>query len=130
MVIDHIGYAVKNIERAKNSFEELGFHFDRIIDDTDRNVRIVFGQNSSYRVEIVAPMDRTKESPVDSYLKKTGPAPYHICYCSDNLESDIEVLRSKGFRTVIEPKEAIAFGGKKVVFMISLSLGLIELVEM
>ena len=44
MKIDHIGYAVKRIDKAVESFELLGFMFGDIVDDLERNVRIRFGE--------------------------------------------------------------------------------------
>jgi len=80
MKIDHIGYAVKRIDRAMSSFEKLGFCFGPIIDDIDRNIRIAFGEKDGYRIELVCPLDKKKESPVDQYLSNASGTPYHICY--------------------------------------------------
>lgn len=129
MTIDHIGYAVKRIDRAVKAFEELGFTFEPVIDDTDRNVQISFGEKDGYRIELVCPLDKTKESPVDLYLSKIGPTPYHICYRTSDFDSDSKCLKKQGFRTVVEPARAVAFGGKKVEFLMNLGIGLIEIVE-
>lgn len=129
MVIDHIGYAVKKIDKAKSSFEMLGYVFGDTIEDYDRNILISFGEKDGYRIELVQPLDKKKESPVDAYLSKVGPTPYHICYVSDSFEKDIEGLKEQGFRVIIEPVKAIAFGGKKVVFLMNLGIGLMEIVE-
>lgn len=127
MNIDHIGYAVNNIDKAKKSMEALGYHFDETIEDYERGVVISFGELDDYRVELVAPMhDR---SPVDMYLAKTGPAPYHICYKSADIETDIENLTKQRFKIYIPPTPAVAFGGRRVAFMYSLAVGLIELLE-
>lgn len=129
MKVDHIGYAVKKIEKAIESFKILGYQFEEIIDDTTRNIKICFGIKDGYRVELIQPMDRTKESPVDTYLSKIGATAYHICYVSDEFEKDIDDLKSKGFKVVISPQEAVAFKNKRVVFMVNLTIGLIEIVE-
>ena len=129
MKIDHIGYAVKNIEKAIAGFEALGYQFEPVVPDEDRNVYISFGENDGYRVELIAPMDKSKESPVDGVLSKNGAAAYHICYKSANLEEEIEKLQKERFRVVINPAPAVAFGGKRVVFMMNLSVGLLEIVE-
>ncbi len=129
MKIDHIGYAVKKLDRAVTAFEALGFEFEDEINDADRNIIIRFGCNDGCRIELVTPLDKEKESPVDGFLAKTGPTPYHICYISDDLEGDMVTLASKGFRVTKEPAPAIAFGGKRVVFMMNLGVGLIEIVE-
>ena len=129
MRIDHIGYAVRRLDRAMDALKTLGFRFEPPLDDTARNVRLVFGENDAYRVELVCPLDRAKPSPVDGYLGKTGPAPYHICYRTGNLERAVEDLRAQGFRVVIPPEKAVAFEGRRVVFLMSLHAGLLEIVE-
>ena len=129
MKIDHIGYAVKRIDRAQSAFEMMGFVFKPVIDDTDRNVKLCFGEKDGYCIELVAPLDKKKASPVDEYLSKTPGTPYHICYESDDLDREIEILGQQGFKVVIEPEPAIAFGGKRVVFMMHIGFGLMEIVE-
>lgn len=55
--------------------------------------------------------------------------PYHICYRSSDIERDIAMLNESRFRTVIPLAPAVAFGGKRVVFLYSLNIGLVEIVE-
>ena len=130
MKINHIGYAVKRIERAITSFEKLGFGFEQIIDDTDRNVRLAFGNKDGYRIELVSPLDAKVDSPVDQYLGNSVGMPYHICYESDDLDNEIEELKKQGFKVILEPKPAVAFNGKRVVFLINIGFGLMEIVEL
>ena len=127
MTVDHIGYAVKNIELAKKNMEALGYIFEQTIEDIDRNIYIAFGTLEGYRIELVSPI--SEGSPVDIYLSKNGPIPYHICYKSTNIEADIEKLKSNRYRVTVPLAPAIAFGNKRVVFMYSLSVGVIEIVE-
>ena len=129
MTIDHIGYAVKKIDAAIRSFEDLGYQFEPIISDTDRNIKIAFGEKDGYRIELVTPLDKTMPSPVDIYLSKIGPTPYHICYQSEDLESDIEQLRKLKYIVINEPKPAIAFNNKRVAFLMCIGFGLIEIVD-
>lgn len=129
MKIDHIGYAVKRIDRAITAFQKLGYEFEPAIDDKDRNVKLAFGSKDGYRIELVAPLDKKLESPVDQYLSNAVGTPYHICYESDNLDAEIEELKAQGNKVVIEPRPAVAFGGRKVVFMMNIGFGLMEIVE-
>lgn len=129
MKIDHIGYAVKRMDRAIGSFEKLGFCFGPITDDRNRNVKIAFGNKEGYRIELIAPLNKGLESPVDQYLSNVSGTPYHICYQSSCFDSEIEELKKQGFKVIIDPEPAVAFGGKRVVFMMSLGLGLMEIVE-
>lgn len=129
MRIDHIGYAVKRIDRALDAFKALGFVFETVIDDVDRNIKLVFGEKDGYRIELVSPLDKKVKSPVDQYLSNAVGTPYHICYQSDELDRDVEELKKQGLKVVIEPKTAIAFGGRRIVFMMNIGFGLMELVE-
>lgn len=128
MRIDHIGYAVKNIEKARIAFEELGFTFDELVNDNDRNIFIQFGSNDGYCIELVSP-NGAGESPADYFLGKVGSTPYHICYKSDDIETDIRKLESERFKVVVPLAPAVAFGGKRVVFMMHRALGMMEIVE-
>ena len=127
MKVDHIGYAVKDIEKAKKTMENLGFIFGNIIEDSDRNIDLCFGELDGYCIELVAP--KNEKAPINMYLSKIGPTPYRICYKSDTIEKDIEQLKANRFKVSIPLAPAIAFGNKRVVFMYSLSVGLIEIVE-
>lgn len=127
MRVDHIGYAVKNMKKARETMEMLGFAFGEVFEDAERNIDISFGIMDGYRVELVAPRDGG--SLIDSYLQKNGSIPYHICYRSDQIEEDIQKLLANRFRISVPLASAVAFGGKRVVFLYSLSIGLIEIVE-
>ena len=129
MKIAHIGYAVKRIDRAQSSFEKIGFVFEPVINDNDRNVKLAFGTKDGYRIELVSPLDKSLESPVDQYLSNSIGTPYHICYESEDFENDLENLKNQGYKVIIEPKPAIAFGGKRVVFLMNIGFGLMEIVE-
>ena len=129
MKIDHIGYAVKKIDRAIDAFKGLGFKFSEIIDDTDRNVKLALGDKDGYRVELVSPLDKEKPSPVNQYISGTPGTPYHICYSSNDFENDLEALKRQGYKIIIEPKPAVAFGGNRVAFLMNIGFGLMEIVE-
>ena len=127
MKIDHIGYAVKNMDKARKSLESIGYVFDEVVKDIDRNIYIAFGEMDGYRIELVSPI--STGSPVDMQLSRLGPTPYHICYKSTDIEADIKHLQSNRFKVSIPLAPAVAFGNKRVVLMYSPSVDLIEIVE-
>ena len=129
MKIDHIGYAVKRIDRAITAFQKLGYEFEPVIEEIDRNVKLAFGIKDGYRIELVAPLDKKSESPVDQYLSNAVGTPYHICYESGNFDTELEELVKQGYKVVIEPRPAVAFGNRRVVFMVNIGFGLMEIVE-
>ncbi len=127
MIIDHIGYAVEDVDDGKKALEALGFSFEPVVEDSDRGIRIAFGKHGEYRVELVAPM--RENSPVSALLKKVGSTPYHFCYASDNIETDVAELVNRRFKVLIPPAPAVAFDGRRVVFLYSLAIGIVEIVE-
>ena len=51
--IDHIGYAVKDINAAVAAFEMFGYMFGELVNDDARNVIAVMGQLGSTKVELL-----------------------------------------------------------------------------
>ena len=127
--VDHIGYAVNDMEKAVKKFLLLGYQlYGGGIDDNERQVRIQFLVDANgTRVELVAPLDG--ESPIDNWIEKNGNSPYHICCESGNIESDTETLKANGFIMVHKISPAPAMGGRRVAFLYSMETGLFELVE-
>lgn len=128
MKIHHIGYLVKNIDKAKAGFEDMGYEaVSDITHDEIRGVDIMFMENDGYCIELVSPY--TKDSITAGLMKTHRNSPYHICYEVDDIEKMAEEFRNKGFITMDEPTAAPAFSGKRVCFLLSSKIGMIELVE-
>lgn len=128
MKIHHVGYLVKKINRAVEAFLKLGYkQKTNVVVDEDRKIDICFMTKDGYCIELVSP--RCKDSVVYSLQKKYGNSPYHICYISKHMEMDVEKLCNQGYVKYDEPREAIAFSGNKVCFLIHPYLGMVELLE-
>jgi methylmalonyl-CoA/ethylmalonyl-CoA epimerase len=97
-----------------------------LIEDINRNFCIQFGEMGGYRVELVSPLNREYSPLVDGYLGKVEPTPYHICYKSEKIEEEISNLEHPCFKVTVPLAAVVA--GKRVVFMMNLGLGLIEIV--
>lgn len=129
MNIHHIGYAVPCIEDALEKLTALGFiQKSQAYDDEKRNVRILFMSNKAYKIELVAPLDTAKPSPVDGILSKRMAGPYHICYEVDSLKDSVEKFRTEG-GIVIESTSWAGALKSDVIFIFEKNLGIIELVE-
>ncbi len=131
MNVHHIGYLVKNIERAALDFKNLGYDVEPesaacVIDET-RKVKILFLKKDAYRIELVEPLD--KESPIYGLLKKHKNSPYHICYSTEDMNKSIAFLEQNGWMLFEEPKKAPAIHDRKVAFLMSADSGMLELVE-
>ncbi|MDE5939122.1 MAG: VOC family protein [Lachnospiraceae bacterium] len=124
--IHHIGYLVKKIEKAKQTFETLGYQVEQdTVRDDIRKVDICFLTKDGYRVELVSPF--SEDSVVAGLLKKYKNAPYHICYEADDPEAAFRELTENGFAAIDTPTPAPALGGCNVVFLTSPVTGMIEL---
>lgn len=128
MKVHHIGYAVKNIEEAVKTFQQLGYTLGGgITKDDFRCVKICFMKNGNECVELVAP--NGEKTPVDGVLKLNGATPYHICYEVNNLDNSIAELKKQKFMVVQKPEIAPAIDCCKVAFLYQKDIGMIELVE-
>lgn len=128
MKINHVGYLVKNIDKSIEYFNILGFHVSsEVTHDEIRKIDIVFMTNDGYTIELVSPYD--KDSVVSNLMKYYKNCPYHICYEVDEIESSIDELQQNGFVLFEKPEVAPAFNGRKVCFLQSARIGMVELVE-
>ena len=128
MKIHHIGYLVKNIEKAVKQFENLGFLSEGdIVFDEYRGIDILFMTNGDYRIELVSPI--TDNSVVAKTIKTLGNSPYHICYYCENIDNTTAELRQMKYVPVGDAAPASAFGGRRVVFLFNRDIGIIELLE-
>lgn len=126
--IHHIGYLVKNVFEAVDTFLDMGYEKESdIVYDKFRDIDICFLLKEGYRVELVAP--KSKESVVGKLYKKIGNAPYHICYEVCDLEQSIEEYIGKGFIIWDEPNIAPALDNHHVVFLMERHMGIVELLE-
>lgn len=129
LTIHHIGYLVKKIIPAIQSFEALGFQVVReVIRDDIREVDICFLEKDGYRVELVSPYSAT--SVVAGLLKKYKNCPYHICYETSHFEEALEELTSHGYVMMGSPTPAPAIDQHPVIFLMNASLGMIELLDL
>lgn len=125
--IHHIGYLVKKIEKAKQTFEQLGYRTEQdIVYDDIRKINICFMVMGDCRVELVSPV--SEDSVVAGLIRKYKNSPYHICYETDDYEAAYAELTAGGFLAIDTPTPAPALSGRKVVFLTSAAIGMIELI--
>lgn len=126
--IHHIGYLVKKIEAAIQTFEVLGYQpVQAAMYDDIRKVNICFLEKDNYRIELISPA--AADSLVAGLLKRYKNSPYHICYETPDFDRDYQMLLSNGFISVDTPTPAPALQGREVVFLTSASMGMIELLR-
>lgn len=128
--LHHIGVVVRDMEKARLLYIQLGYQCSETICDLLQNVFLAFCESKKGpAVELVAPVDET--SPCTPFLNKIGPGTYHTCYSCSSIQMSLSILDQLGLRYFIvsEPKPARLFNDQKVIFLLFASTGLIELIE-
>jgi len=125
----HLGFVVSCISSVGEEFAaSLSACWDgAIIHDPVQRVRVAFlypmdGRNPVF--ELVEPADEM--SPVTAFLKKRGGL-HHVCYEIDDLDSALERAQRAGWAIASFPAPAVAFGGRRIAWILSRRRLLIEL---
>lgn len=123
----HVGMAVQDARqtaellRALLGAEPEGPRYE----DANQGVYVQFLRAGDLRIELLEPVG--SPGPLDSILRR-GIALYHVCYEVDDLDERLLGLVNGGAKLLSAPKSAVAFGGRRVAFVMVQGL-MIELVE-
>jgi len=125
----HIGYVTDNIANTSAFYLEIGYESTAVIEDEIQRVKICFLTKDGFpRIELVEPAD--ENSSVNKIFKKTGVAPYHVCYEVDDINQAYDDLVDiKGFIPLFRPVEAIALENRLICYLYRKEVGFIELVN-
>jgi methylmalonyl-CoA/ethylmalonyl-CoA epimerase len=129
--LHHVGYAVASIQDYFTSFlaplvgaTELG----PVHEDPVQGVRVAFVEVSpGALVELVEPLHES--NPVRQFIGSPRGGLYHLCYEVDDLEATIARFRRKRCLPLAAAVPAVAFDGRRIVFMMTPQRDLVELVE-
>jgi methylmalonyl-CoA/ethylmalonyl-CoA epimerase len=123
----HIGLACRRIEDDAGVLEAMGYASEGpAVTDPVQKVRVQFFSGPGPRIELIEPAEAT--SPVSGLLKR-GTKFYHLAYEVDGFEQSVEGFKDKGFHPVGPAAPAAAFGMRRIVFLMSRTGVLIELIE-
>lgn len=126
--LDHIGYAVKDIQETAAVFKDSGYTMSEIFEENVQNTRIAFlTRDGLPTIELVSPLDG--KSPVDGFLDKMGVTPYHLCYEVDDIDAAVEDLYEEGFIPLFMPVESCAMNNRKICYLFNQKIGYIEIVN-
>ncbi len=127
--IDHIGVAVKDLNKAIELYEGL---LGLKVTDTEiveeQKVKVAFLPTGDSEVELLE--STSPDGPVARYIEKNGEGIQHVAFRVENLEARLAELKAKGVR-LIDEKPRRGAGGARIAFLHPQStLGtLIELCE-
>ena len=130
----HVGVAVQSIPEAVPRYEAMGYEVSGPVFDPGQNVHLAAcrmggGEHAGgHLLELVAPADDS--SPCMSYLRKSGPGPYHVCYECSSISETLAAMKAARIRySIASPaKPTTLFERAQVTFLFALKMGLIELI--
>jgi hypothetical protein len=120
----HLGIACKKIDKALKNIERLYnvVKVSDIVHDELQSAHLCLITTDNGMVFELISGDQ-----VDNILKK-GLSYYHVCYCVDNLEEEIDKFISNGSLLIKPPTPAKLFNDQKVAFLLT-DIGMVELLE-
>jgi len=113
--IEHIGIAVKDIEKSALLFSSLfgePAYKTEVVES--EGVRTSFFKTGPNKIEL---LEATRsDSPIAKFLEKKGEGIHHIAFAVEDIEKKVKELKNEGFRILNEiPKKGA--DNKLVVFL-------------
>lgn len=131
MRFHHVGYAVRNIQSYLDEFMTPLFRPLRVsvpVADPIQQVRVCFVEMPGGAVvELVEPLGNT--SPVIEIVGSQRGGLYHLCFEVEDLDAEIARFRAKRCMPLGRPVPAVAFDGRRIVFLLTPQRDLVELLS-
>ncbi|MCX7769620.1 MAG: methylmalonyl-CoA epimerase [Proteobacteria bacterium] len=115
--ISHIGIVVKDIKESSKFYTEgLGWVAEGEEEVLDQKVKVCFFTIGESRIELVQPTDES--TGVYKFLEERGfkDTVHHIAYEVEDIEKELENLKSKGIK-LIDEKPRKGAHGMKIAFI-------------
>jgi methylmalonyl-CoA/ethylmalonyl-CoA epimerase len=129
--LHHMGFVVADIATAMPAFvHSMAAEWDgKIFEDPLQKAKVAFltTRAGDAQIELVQPLGET--SPVQRFLQERGGGMHHLCYEVADLEAELAAFRSRGASIASRPKPAVAFGGRRIAWVVTSEKFLVELLE-
>lgn len=113
--IDHIGIAVKDLNKALKVFEEV-FGLKSVGTETvpEQKVKVAFIPIGESEIELLESTE--PDSTISKFIEKKGEGIQHIALRVDNIEKALEDLKAREVR-LIDDSPRYGAGGAKIAFI-------------
>ena len=111
--IEHIGIAVNDLEKSNELFAKLlGKPHYKVEKVESESVATSFFQIGESKIELL--QGTNEESAIAKYLEKKGEGIHHLAFSVEDIEKEVERLKSEGFLAISDkPKRG---ADNKLVF--------------
>ncbi|MGE0680741.1 MAG: methylmalonyl-CoA epimerase [Candidatus Binatia bacterium] len=106
--IHHIGIVVRNIEEAFGFYKDtLGLPLGKMATIQDQGVRAALLPIGESEIELLEPVN--PDSGVARFLEKKGGGLHHLCFETDNIETELQGAKNKGVKVIDQkPRPGLA----------------------
>ena len=113
--IEHIGIAVKSLEKANRLYAQLfGEPHYKTETVESEGVSTSFFKVGSNKIELLEATNNN--SAIAKFIEKKGEGIHHIAFDVDDIEKEMERLKTEGFKVINEtPKKGA--DNKRVIFL-------------
>ena len=99
--IEHIGIAVKSIEKTRHYYEQiLGLECYAVEEVKDQKVKTAFFKVGQTKLELLEPTD--DDSPIAKFIAKRGEGIHHIAFSVDGLSKKLNLLKENEVQLIDE----------------------------
>ena len=117
MIIDHICFAVRDLDRAIGYWEKaFGYvqHTEKVVNSRQAVTVVFLTKAASLTVKLIEPLEHN-QSLLD-FVRKGGGF-HHLCFKCDDLDRTIGRLRENGLRMLVPPEPGEAFSNHDIAFL-------------
>jgi methylmalonyl-CoA/ethylmalonyl-CoA epimerase len=123
--IGHIGIAIENIDKSLATVSRvLDLPTPAVHDNSEKKMKFAVLDLGGIGLEFL--QDYSEDGAVTRFVRETGDAIHHFCLLTDNIESDIEILKERGIEMADEQPK-LGLRGKKIAFIKSDALNGIQI---
>lgn len=113
--IEHIGIAVKDLEKSNTLFSQLfGETHYKTEEVASEGVKTSFFKSGPNKIELLEATD--PESPIAKFIEKKGEGIHHIAFAVDDILFEIGRLKNEGF-TILNSTPKKGADNKLVAFL-------------
>ena len=113
--IEHLGIAVKNLEKSNLLFEKLlGAPHYKTEEVLTEGVKTSFFKSGPNKIELLEATNQ--ESPIAKFIDKKGEGIHHIAFAVDDIEAEMKRLKAEGF-TILNETPKKGADNKLVAFL-------------
>jgi methylmalonyl-CoA/ethylmalonyl-CoA epimerase len=118
MIIDHICFAVKNLEEGIAYWDRVfGYRqMTGIVVNSLQKVRVVFmSKENSLTIKLIEPLEGNNS--LVNFVNRGGGF-HHLCFRCDSIDKELKDLKEKGLISLVPPQPGEAFNNHNIAFVL------------